>query len=99
MIGSDTNAIWEISANTNLADQGFLGIVDNDQFYDHDECYTDHFKVGGTKDAKRGFSAACLPVVLSHNTPNNSVALLWGPSNGLKGRGLFPRVSRHRGAT
>jgi len=86
-------------SNTNLADQGFLAIVDNDQYYDHDECYTDHFKVGGTNDAKRGFSAACLPLVLSHNTPNNSVALLWSSSSNPKGRGLFPRVSRHRGAT
>jgi hypothetical protein len=54
-----------------------------------------HFLVGGTNNASLGFAGCALPVVLGHNTPNNSVFLLWGPEQ-FKPHGLFPRVSRHR---
>lgn len=40
-----------------------------------------------------GFDECALPLVLSHNTPNNSVTLLWLEEN-RKYRGLFPRISR-----
>jgi hypothetical protein len=42
-----------------------------------------------------GFDECSLPVVLSHNTPNNSVTLLWLYED-CDYRGLFPRVSRFR---
>lgn len=54
-----------------------------------------HFRVGGTDDPRLGFAGCALPVVLSHNTPNNSVYMLWG-SEHYKFSGLFPRISRHR---
>ncbi|MES3007440.1 MAG: hypothetical protein V4751_06685 [Pseudomonadota bacterium] len=54
-----------------------------------------NFRVGGTENASLGFAGCALPVVLGHNTPNNSVFLLWGPDQ-FTPRGLFPRVSRHR---
>lgn len=53
-----------------------------------------HMKVGGA-DGRLGFANCALPVVLFHNTPNNSVYLLWGPEQ-FKYSGLFPRVSRHK---
>lgn len=53
-----------------------------------------HMKVGGA-DGRLGFANCALPVVLSHNTPNNSVYLLWGPEQ-FDYPGLFPRVVRHR---
>jgi len=53
----------------------------------------EHTRKGG-KDVKHGFAGCGLPLVLSHNTPNNSVYLLWAESQRL--RALFPRVSRHR---
>jgi len=53
-----------------------------------------HIEVGGT-DGRLGFAACALPLVLSHNTPNNSIYLLWGPAS-FQPFGLFPRVSRHR---
>jgi hypothetical protein len=52
-----------------------------------------HTKLGG-EDVKYGFARCGLPLVLSHNTPNNSLCLLWGESERM--RALFPRVSRHR---
>jgi len=54
-----------------------------------------HFLIGGTNDAAWGFAGCALPVVLSHNTPNNSLYILWG-SETSSFHGLFPRVSRHR---
>lgn len=54
-----------------------------------------HFRIGGTDDASLGFAGCGLPVVLGHNTPNNSIFLLWGPEQ-CTPHGLFPRVSRHR---
>jgi hypothetical protein len=54
-----------------------------------------HIAVGGTTDVRLGFAGCALPVVLSHNTPNNSIYILWGPES-FSFFGLFPRVSRHR---
>ncbi|MGB2624342.1 MAG: hypothetical protein WA857_04130 [Candidatus Acidiferrum sp.] len=49
--------------------------------------------LGGT-DLKYGFAGGGLPLILSHNTPNNSVGLLWAESEHM--RPLFPRVTRHK---
>jgi len=56
----------------------------------------EHFRRGGTDDPRLGFAGCALPVVLSHNTPNNSVYILWGSEHSESFAGLFPRVSRHR---
>jgi hypothetical protein len=46
-----------------------------------------------------GFRDVALPLVLSHNTPNDSLALLWGDTtdreDSLQRRALFPRYERH----
>lgn len=65
------------------------------QYYD-EKSFDKHMAVGGTENAKLGFADCALPVVLAHNTPNNSVYILWGPET-LDFVGLFPRVSRHKG--
>jgi hypothetical protein len=49
--------------------------------------------LGGT-DLKYGFAGGALPLVLSHNTPNNSLGLLWAEGSNM--RSLFPRVTRHK---
>lgn len=58
---------------------------------------------GSTEDKFKGstpigYSDCALPLVLSHNTPNNSVCLLWMDTrkpNGDGLRALFPRYERH----
>lgn len=49
--------------------------------------------------APRGYKDAALPVVLFHNTPNNSISPLWADTefelNSLRRRALFPRYERH----
>jgi hypothetical protein len=63
-----------------------------DAHYDS-ENETTSTALGGT-DLKYGFAGGALPLVLSHNTPNNSLGLLW--AEGSKMRPLFPRVTRHK---
>lgn len=48
-------------------------------------------------DTALGYSECALPLVLAHNTPNNSVCLLWAETGdeGLNRRALFPRYERH----
>lgn len=72
-------------------DGDFLKLVD--KYYDR-EVENKAMLVGDTKDYKLGFSKCGLPLVLDHNTPNNSVVLLWSYEY-LKVCGLFPRVTRH----
>ncbi len=69
-------------------------ILNNPKYYDP-LAFDEHIEVGGTSTAQMGFAGCALPVVLSHNTPNNSVYMLWGSeAHGFPG--LFPRVSRHK---
>ena len=43
---------------------------------------TKHTDIGGVKHLGLGYGGCALPVVLEHNTPNNSVALLWAETDG-----------------
>lgn len=58
----------------------------------------EHMKKGG-HDARYGFGRCGLPLVLEHNTPNNSLAILWAETAGKDGkhpmRPLFRRRQRH----
>ena len=54
------------------------------------------YKVGSVTKPYLGFDECALPVVLSHNTPNNSLPILWQDTdNDQEFKGLFPRISRH----
>ncbi len=50
-------------------------------------------EIGGT-DLRYGFNGCGLSLVLAHNTPNNSIGLLW--AEGPKMTPLFPRITRHK---
>ena len=64
---------------------------------------TKHTGIGGVDHIGLGFSGCALPLVLEHNTPNNSVALLWAETDGGIRNGemapamrpLFRRRQRH----
>ena len=75
-------------------DEDFMRLIASDEYYDK-EVEDDHTKIGGTDDVKMGFAGCGLPVILSHNTPNNSLYIFWAYDH-LGFKGLFPRVSRHR---
>ena len=74
-------------------DDGILGIADKDAYFDSEA--DDEHSAKGDSSMRLGFADCRLPVILSHNTPNNSIFLLWA---GTEHRvyGLFPRVGRHR---
>ena len=63
-----------------------------------DQVLRDEIKAQGG-DPALGFGEFALSVVLHHNTPNNSVGLLWADTSerddGAQRRALFPRRERH----
>ena len=71
----------------------FVSIVNNTRYYDS-SLEDESTKKGGT-DLRFGYAAGSLPVILHHNTPNNSLFLLWAEDD-CTVRGLFPRFSRHK---
>ena len=54
-----------------------------DRYYDS-SIENKHTRVAGT-DAKLGFGQCALPLILEHNTPNNSIALIWADTPGERG--------------
>jgi len=97
---SDFDVTW-----THEFDVGFpLSKIDDAAFVDLTERYYDEsivtnaLRVGGTDHVRLGYGGCALPLILDHNTPNNSIALLWARSDGEKGRAmrpLFYRRQRH----
>lgn len=75
-------------------------VLDKKHFISLSEKYFDksiidrHYKEGKHDKPHLGFNECCLPLILNHNTPNNSLPLLWFPDDKVKG--LFPRVKRHK---
>ena len=63
------------------------------KYYD-DSINDSHYKEGKHENPYLGYNECALPIILSHNTPNNSLPLLWFPDEQVKG--LFPRVKRHK---
>lgn len=53
-----------------------------------------HYEKGKHDRPYLGFDECSLPVVLAHNTPNDSLPLLWF-YEWSSVRGLFPRITRH----
>lgn len=82
------------AALTPAVEPGLMSMLSKPKYYDN-RASDRHIAIGGTESARFGFANCSLPLVLSHNTPNNSIYALWGPED-YEFFGLFPRVSRHR---
>ncbi len=78
-------------------DSGFCELCEKEEYYDSKQLEDKHTKKGG-KNVKYGFGECRLPLVLFHNTPNNSVHLLWAYPYASH-CGLFPRAPRHKELT
>lgn len=83
-----------------------IAIREDDPFFNLIEKYYDpsiepkkHLEQSGIPDLKRGYANCGLPLVLEHNTPNNSLPILWARSAGQDDmhamRPLFYRRQRH----
>lgn len=79
--------------------KNFLDFIALTEKYYDSAIETRHTRVGGSPRIGLGYGACALPLVLEHNTPNNSVALLWaetsGENNSHAMRPLFRRRQRH----
>jgi hypothetical protein len=73
-----------------------IGALSREYF---DSKLRDEHKAKGGSHPWLGFGELALPLVLYHNTPNNSVGLLWADTSerndGENRRALFPRRERH----
>ena len=88
--------ISDLFRNETLNDQDLENIIKQDKYKNDEEFDKESFKVGKNGKPHFGFNECGLVVVLAHNTPNNSLAVLW--QNQYKEgqfRGLFPRINRH----
>ena len=71
------------------------------RYYDHELFMRleKHCREAGQSDMKLGYADCALPIILEHNTPNNSIPLLWAETSGENGahamRPLFRRRDRH----
>lgn len=87
----------------NVAGSRFGKFLQLTQTYYDPIIRTRHTDVGGVPHLGLGYGGCALPLVLDHNTPNNSVALLWaetdgGDRDGVQApamRPLFRRRQRH----
>jgi len=76
-------------------------MISNKDFIKLTEKYFDariidrHYTKGKHDRPYLGFNECALPLVLYHNTPNNSLTILWLPED-MNYTGLFPRTSRHK---
>ena len=70
------------------------------KYYDHSLYIRlkQHCDEAGQSDMKLGYANCALPLILEHNTPNNSIPLLWAETAGEHGPAmtpLFRRRDRH----
>lgn len=81
-------------------DDAFVALT---KTYYNDHIRTKHTDVGGVEHMGLGYGGCALPLVLDHNTPNNSAALLWAETGATDRTGapapamrpLFRRRQRH----
>ncbi len=81
---------------SSVNDAETVALCNNDAYYDSEGLEDEHTRQGGGPGVRMGFGQCALPVVLFHNTPNNSVSLLWSYDASKKFKGLFPRIPRHK---
>jgi hypothetical protein len=72
-------------------DADFIGLME--KYYDSD-IETKSYLKGKHDKPWFGFDECGIPLILNHNTPNNSIPLIWFGKDHSH-RGLFPRVNRH----
>jgi len=72
-----------------------------DKYYDPDldVRLAEHLAESKITTAKYGYAGCALPLIMDHNTPNNSIPLLWAETDGANGghpmSPLFRRRDRH----
>jgi len=91
---SAVQVIEEATSDFVKTETDFINIIKKQEYFD-ENIIDKHYKKGRIDQPYFGFDECALPVVLNHNTPNNSIPILWFPPD-MKIIGLFPRVTRHK---
>ncbi|GHA25085.1 hypothetical protein GCM10007989_20950 [Devosia pacifica] len=79
-------------------DEAILALCAKYQDAALDERLKEHLAESGIDSVRYGYANCALPLILDHNTPNNSIALLWAETPGTPGHSmqpLFRRRDRH----
>lgn len=79
-------------------DEQLMAILNQKEYINKDNVNTKSFGVGKGKYHWMGYGDGALPIVLSHNTPNNSILVLWQSESDMDNNdfpSLFPRINRH----
>ena len=74
-------------------DEDLVKLLKKDKHFVKECVISKSYKVGKNDNPWLGFDECALPVVLAHNTPNNSLPIIWQDAE--RFHGLFPRISRH----
>ncbi len=74
-------------------DKDLVKLLKKDEHFVKECVISKNYKVGKNDNPWLGFDECALPVVLAHNTPNNSLPIIWQDAE--RFHGLFPRISRH----
>ncbi|MDB4901786.1 MAG: hypothetical protein JWQ63_1067 [Mucilaginibacter sp.] len=75
-----------------LKDKPFMELIKK---YFDPNIVDSHYTMGKHAEPHLGFNECSLPLILNHNTPNNSLPIFWFPDD-KQYLGLFPRVTRHK---
>jgi len=75
-------------------DSELLKIITKPKYFDR-SIIDPHWEKGKYEKPYLGFNECSLPLIMSHNSPNNSLPILWF-ENFRSVKGLFPRKSRHK---
>lgn len=89
----------KFTSHTEPEAAAMMNIISN-PLYVNEPALTDAYKESypdGNKDYHLGYKQCALTVVLNHNTPNNSMPIIWQPGRGGNDRlyPLFYRITRH----
>lgn len=78
-----------------------IAVIGNKR-YVNEQALSDAYKKSYADDAEKryhlGYKQCALTVVLNHNTPNNSLPIIWQPKNDNKEQPIYPlfyRITRH----
>lgn len=83
----------------NALHKDLIEVIQQDKYICTEPISKSSFKIGKHARPFLGFNEGGLPLVLAHNTPNNSILALWQYNDksdkDILFKGLFPRISRH----
>lgn len=97
-IQCNVHVIKVFSDNIRIKSDHDNNLIELFKKYFDESIMDEHYCMGNHQEPYLGFDQCALPLILSHNTPNNTIPLLWfDEKSGHRVRGLFPRVNRHKG--